>query len=94
MLSHLALCISELPMAPSIVPKALLALVLTTGSLRTPVTADAIVLSDNYFAGSSPPVYPSPQGVGSSTWEQAYVKAEALVGNLTVEEKVHHPPPP
>lgn len=49
-----------------------------------------IITDDSYFAGQSPPSYPSPNATGTGAWADAYVKARALVSQLTVEEKVHH----
>ncbi|KAF2479522.1 beta-glucosidase-like protein [Neohortaea acidophila] len=39
--------------------------------------------------GESPPWYPSPQGGTVSTWKDAYEKAAALVGQMTLVEKVN-----
>ncbi|RDW61487.1 putative beta-glucosidase-related glycosidase [Coleophoma crateriformis] len=41
--------------------------------------------------GLSPPVYPTPQGSGSTSpaWAAAYGKAEAFVAQLTLEEKMN-----
>ncbi|ETS85045.1 hypothetical protein PFICI_03070 [Pestalotiopsis fici W106-1] len=38
---------------------------------------------------SSPPVYPSPPGIGTGKWEEAYVSARELVSQMTLEEKVN-----
>ncbi|ERT00630.1 hypothetical protein HMPREF1624_01857 [Sporothrix schenckii ATCC 58251] len=51
------------------------------------------------YYGLSPPVYPSPQGNGTtdSRWARAYQQARSLVEQLTLEEKVNlthgHPGP-
>ena len=37
----------------------------------------------------SPPYYPSPWGTGAGTWADAYSKAKAFVGQLTLLEKVN-----
>lgn len=37
----------------------------------------------------SPPFYPSPWGTGSGQWADAYSKARAFVGQLTLLEKVN-----
>lgn len=57
-------------------------LVLT--ALLAALLGDVVAQDSDY--GSSPPVYPSPgtQGIG---WEAAFVRAEAFVANLTMEEK-------
>ncbi|RYP70442.1 hypothetical protein DL771_005483 [Monosporascus sp. 5C6A] len=46
-------------------------------------------LTDADFYGQSPPVYPSPQGKGSGKWAGAYVNAQDLVDQMTLEEKVN-----
>ncbi|KAK0282828.1 hypothetical protein LTR91_006573 [Friedmanniomyces endolithicus] len=35
---------------------------------------------------TSPVVYPSPQGYGAGNWSAAYVRARAMVGNMSLEE--------
>ncbi|CAK7568547.1 MAG: hypothetical protein SEPTF4163_006541 [Sporothrix epigloea] len=51
------------------------------------------------YYGRSPPVYPSPQGNGTSDarWARAYYRAKALVRQMTLEEKISmtygHPGP-
>lgn len=42
---------------------------------------------DSSLYTSSPPVYPSPNTTGIA-WEDAFIKAQSLVSNLTLEEKV------
>ena len=37
----------------------------------------------------SPPYYPSPWGTGAGDWADAYTKARAFVGQLTLLEKVN-----
>ncbi|KAI1380130.1 glycoside hydrolase family 3 protein [Hypoxylon crocopeplum] len=51
--------------------------------------AQSIVTEDVTFYGQSPPVYPSPNGTGSGDWADAYSKAQALVAQMTLEEKVN-----
>ena len=46
------------------------------------------VISDLYFYGESPAVYPSPLGNGTGDWADAYARARALVTELTLDEKV------
>ncbi|KAF3018107.1 hypothetical protein E8E14_006842 [Neopestalotiopsis sp. 37M] len=43
------------------------------------------------YYGLSPPVYPTPEGNGttSSKWADAYTKAKALVAQMTLEEKAN-----
>lgn len=53
--------------------------------------AQDIITDDTVFYGQSPPVYPSPNGTGSGDWGEAYTKARAFVGQLTLEEKVRFP---
>ncbi|KAJ9138108.1 Beta-glucosidase [Pleurostoma richardsiae] len=53
------------------------------------VSAQSVITDDTYFYGLSPPVYPSPEGTGVGDWANAYAKAKALVGELTLEEKVN-----
>ena len=40
-------------------------------------------------ASFSAPYYPAPWGTGAGTWADAYVKAKAFVGQLTLTEKVN-----
>lgn len=47
-----------------------------------------IITDESYFYGLSPPYYPSPNGTGTGEWAEAYSKAQAFVGQLTLEEKV------
>ncbi|KAI1326738.1 glycoside hydrolase superfamily [Xylariaceae sp. FL0255] len=49
----------------------------------------AQITDDTYFYGQSPPVYPTPNGTGTGDWATAYSKAQALVSQLTLEEKVN-----
>ncbi|KAK8062699.1 beta-glucosidase M [Apiospora hydei] len=60
---------------------------LLAGSALVACTAGQIT-SDTEFYGQSPPVYPSPEGQGLGDWQDAYAKAQALVGQMTLEEKV------
>ncbi|KAJ4860299.1 fibronectin type III-like domain-containing protein [Trichoderma breve] len=48
-----------------------------------------VITDDTHFYGQSPPVYPSPEMVGGNEWEAAFQKAKALVGKMTLEEKVN-----
>ncbi|ORY71522.1 glycosyl hydrolase family 3 N terminal domain-containing protein [Pseudomassariella vexata] len=52
------------------------------------VLADNIITSDEAFFGLSPPIYPASVEPGSSGWEDAFSKARALVGQMTLDEKV------
>ncbi|KAK4080110.1 CAZyme family GH3 [Trichoderma harzianum] len=54
----------------------------------TSAAAD-VITDDAHFYGQSPPVYPSPEMVGGNEWEAAFQKAKALVGKMTLEEKVN-----
>ncbi|POR32601.1 Beta-glucosidase [Tolypocladium paradoxum] len=47
-----------------------------------------VIKDDAHFYGQSPPVYPSPEMVGG-IWADAYHRAKALVGNMTLEEKAN-----
>lgn len=51
--------------------------------------AQDIITDDTFFYGQSPPIYPSPNGTGTGDWAEAYTKAKALVGQMTLEEKVN-----
>ncbi|KAF3075342.1 putative beta-glucosidase M [Trichoderma lentiforme] len=51
--------------------------------------AGDVITDDTHFYGQSPPVYPSPEMVGGNEWEAAFQKAKALVGKMTLEEKVN-----
>ena len=48
----------------------------------------AVITDDSYFYGQSPPSYPAPDGNGLGDWSDAFSKALALVGQMTLEEKV------
>ncbi|KAI6362027.1 hypothetical protein MCOR25_006328 [Pyricularia grisea] len=47
-----------------------------------------LITDDTFFYGQSPPVYPSPNATGTGDWAEAIGKAKALVGQMTLEEKV------
>lgn len=47
-----------------------------------------VITSDDYFFGLSPPSYPSPNMSGTGSWAASYSKAKALVGQMTLDEKV------
>ncbi|KAL1859028.1 glycoside hydrolase 3 [Diaporthe australafricana] len=49
----------------------------------------AQALSDADFYGQSPPVYPAPYAKGLGNWASAFSAAEALVGQMTLEEKLN-----
>ncbi|KAK5987525.1 putative beta-glucosidase M [Cladobotryum mycophilum] len=51
--------------------------------------AEDVITDDSHFYGQSPPVYPSPEMTGTDNWAAAYQKAKALVGKMTLEEKVN-----
>jgi hypothetical protein len=55
------------------------------------LVGNGTVISDLYFFGQSPPVYPSPLGNGTGDWAESYVSAAALVAQLTMDEKVSLP---
>jgi beta-glucosidase len=64
-----------------------------TGMVTAPAKNDSLVrngtvISDLYFYGVSPPVYPSPLGNGTGDWADAYTSARALVAQMTMNEKV------
>jgi hypothetical protein len=65
-----------------------------TGMVPLPLAKDdtlvrnGTVISDVYFFGESPPVYPSPLGNGTGDWADAYASAKALVAEMTMDEKV------
>lgn len=71
-----------------------LALLVSTGLINTPLAKNGTlirngtVVSDVYFFGQSPPVYPSPLGNGTGDWAESYASAAALVAQLTMDEKV------
>ena len=54
-------------------------------------TAQQIAIAANlehfWSYGRSPPVYPTPQGSGVEGWAFAYTRAQALVQQMTAEEK-------
>ncbi|KAI2642746.1 glycoside hydrolase family 3 protein [Xylaria nigripes] len=54
--------------------------------LVLPSVSNSAVIS-NY--ANSPPVYPSPPGVGAGAWADAYSRAGHLVGQMTLEERVN-----
>jgi beta-glucosidase len=49
---------------------------------------NSTIVSDSYFYGQSPPVYPAPLASGTGEWKAAYQKAKSFVAQLTIEEKV------
>lgn len=53
---------------------------LLLGALAT----GAVLAADTPFAG-----FPSPWATGGPGWDEAYAKAKAFVGNLTLVEKVN-----
>ncbi|POS81383.1 beta-glucosidase [Diaporthe helianthi] len=53
---------------------------------RSPLTR---ALTDADFYGQSPPVFPAPHAKGLGSWESAFAAAEALVGQMTLEEKLN-----
>jgi len=71
-----------------------LALMISTGLISAPLSKNGTlvrngtVVSDVYFFGQSPPVYPSPLGNGTGDWAESYASAAALVAQLTMNEKV------
>ncbi|KAK8137166.1 glycoside hydrolase family 3 protein [Apiospora sp. TS-2023a] len=83
------------PSGPSRSVRALVCLVIMVALLHRLLAGSALVActagqitSDTEFYGQSPPVYPSPEGKGLGDWHDAYAKAQALVGQMTLEEKV------
>ncbi|KAK3377960.1 beta-glucosidase [Podospora didyma] len=46
------------------------------------------ISNDAFFYGQSPPVYPSPNMTGAGLWAEAFTKAKALVGAMTLDEKI------
>lgn len=48
-----------------------------------------VVQSDTFFYGQSPPVYPSPQVSGRGGWDEALSNAQAMVSQMSLEEKVN-----
>lgn len=52
---------------------------------QTPAEVANLVAYWDY--GRSPPVYPSPLGTGSGDWAAAYAQAQAIVSQMTNEEK-------
>lgn len=60
-------------------------------TLINPATSQnaKVVQSDTFFYGQSPPVYPSPQMSGTGGWDEALSKAQAMVSQMSLEEKVN-----
>lgn len=48
-----------------------------------------VIQNDTYFYGHSPPVYPTPEISGSGGWDEAFSKAQMMVSQMSLEEKVH-----
>lgn len=48
---------------------------------------DTVVYQDTHFYGQSPTVYPTPEMSGAGVWNEAFSKAQALVLQMTLEEK-------
>ncbi|KAL3496280.1 glycosyl hydrolase family 3 N terminal domain-containing protein [Aspergillus germanicus] len=63
-------------------------LALLVASLAIGGAASQKVTHDTYFYGQSPPVYPAPQVKPHGDWRAAIQKAQKLVSQLTLEEKV------
>jgi beta-glucosidase len=55
---------------------------------KLPQHGSFLVTEDSHFFGQSEPVYPSPRGNGVGDWLDAYAKAQALVAEMTLDEKV------
>ncbi|CAG8210200.1 unnamed protein product [Penicillium olsonii] len=72
-------------------PWAHLALVsLFTPLLASPVPEDTLHLHERAAEGyESPPYYPTPPGGWIADWSEAYSKAQHIVGNMTLAEKVN-----
>ncbi|KAJ5054593.1 uncharacterized protein L3040_000863 [Drepanopeziza brunnea f. sp. 'multigermtubi'] len=68
-----------------------LSCVLTAAFLLRQAAAGWTNASEVPYYGLSPPVYPTPQGPGTSSpaWASAYQKARIFVSQLTLEEKVN-----
>jgi beta-glucosidase len=63
-------------------------LLVTAGFLINFVAGqDTVVHQDTHFYGQSPPIYPSPEISGTGGWNDAFSKAQALVLQMTLEEK-------
>lgn len=52
------------------------------------VSHAAVVQDDTYFYGQSPPVYPTPDMIGTGEWERALSQARSIVSQMSLEEKV------
>ncbi|OQE27008.1 hypothetical protein PENFLA_c006G08262 [Penicillium flavigenum] len=48
---------------------------------------DTVIHQDTHFYGQSPPIYPSPEISGTGGWNEAFSKAQALVLQMTLEER-------
>lgn len=57
--------------------------------LAAPGLGQDIITDDTAFYGQSPPVYPAPRGTGTGDWADAYAQAQAIVAQLSLEEKVN-----
>ncbi|RMJ21173.1 hypothetical protein PHISP_07955 [Aspergillus sp. HF37] len=53
------------------------------------VRGNGVIKSDTYFYGQSPPFYPTPEISGIGDWDEALSRAQALVSQMSLEEKVH-----
>ena len=51
--------------------------------------SDKVVQSDTFFYGQSPAVYPTPEMSGIGGWDEALQKAQAMVSQMSLEEKVN-----
>lgn len=56
--------------------------------LNVAIARSALVWDDTYFYGQSPPVYPTPNMSGAGSWGHALSKAQHLVSQMSLEEKV------
>lgn len=48
----------------------------------------AVLQDDSYFYGQSPPVYPTPNMTRAGEWGHALSKAQKLVAQMSLEEKL------
>ncbi|KAB8216275.1 glycosyl hydrolase family 3 N terminal domain-containing protein [Aspergillus novoparasiticus] len=56
--------------------------------LYVAIARSALIWDDTYFYGHSPPVYPTPNMSGTGSWGHALSKAQHLVSQMSLEEKV------
>jgi len=67
----------------------LVSLFTSFGAVASPLADSPLIARDSNDAYTSIPYYPAPEGGWVSTWSNAYEKAQQVVSNMTLAEKVN-----